>query len=169
METLCKQNRVNISNRRAVYEFIKTLPFAKDVFQMMFLDYIVYNRDRHGANIEVLYNKKDQSYRLAPIFDCGSSLFAPLQKDTDQISNYNLLSNKPVNNFIYSMFLDDYLDILPDVMDFPQMQVEALFLDDLAEAFDENGQLYVEKIKEMLKTRYENIHEKFAERGCERA
>ena len=41
---------------------------------MIAVDYIILNRDRHGANIEVLRNSRAHSLRIAPLFDHGLSL-----------------------------------------------------------------------------------------------
>ena len=45
------------------------------IYQMLVVDYLILNRDRHGANIEVLRNSRKKTIRLAPLFDHGNSLF----------------------------------------------------------------------------------------------
>ena len=40
--------------------------------------YLILNRDRHGANIEVLRNSRKKTVRLAPLFDHGLSLLCNL-------------------------------------------------------------------------------------------
>lgn len=44
------------------------------IYQMLVVDFLILNRDRHGANIEVLRNKRKKTIRLAPLFDHGLSL-----------------------------------------------------------------------------------------------
>lgn len=52
------------------------------IYQMLIVDYLILNRDRHGANIEVLRNKRKKTIRLAPLFDHGLSLvFSTLKED----------------------------------------------------------------------------------------
>ncbi len=67
LETLCALNSVNKNDKREVFDFIKSKPFKTDILNMMLVDYIIYNRDRHGANIELLC-KPNGDIRLAPIF-----------------------------------------------------------------------------------------------------
>ena len=42
--------------------------------QMLLIDYLILNRDRHGANIEILQSWAEKTYRPAPLFDHGLSL-----------------------------------------------------------------------------------------------
>lgn len=52
------------------------------IYQMLIVDFLILNRDRHGANIEVLRNKEDKTIRLAPLFDHGLSLvFSTLKEE----------------------------------------------------------------------------------------
>lgn len=44
------------------------------IYQMLVVDFLILNRDRHGANIEVLRNRRKKTIRLAPLFDHGLSL-----------------------------------------------------------------------------------------------
>lgn len=55
------------------------------IYQMLVVDYLILNRDRHGANIEVLRNKRKKTIRLAPLFDHGLSLiFSSLKEEAVQ-------------------------------------------------------------------------------------
>lgn len=48
----------------------------KEFFWDMFIaDALVGNFDRHNGNWALLYNLNDKSYKIAPIFDCGSCLY----------------------------------------------------------------------------------------------
>ena len=51
--------------------------WASYVYEMLVVDYLILNRDRHGANMEVLRNGKARTVRLAPLFDHGLSLCFP--------------------------------------------------------------------------------------------
>ena len=51
------------------------------VYQMLIVDYLILNRDRHGANIEVLRNSRKKTIRLAPLFDHGLSLLCSCLDD----------------------------------------------------------------------------------------
>ena len=63
--------------------FAVRMGFADDVYRMLILDFIILNRDRHGANIEVLKDRESRTYRLAPLFDHGVSLLFSCRNDSD--------------------------------------------------------------------------------------
>ena len=54
-------------------EFCVRQGWGESIYQMLVVDYLILNRDRHGANIEVLRDTKRKTLRLAPIFDHGLS------------------------------------------------------------------------------------------------
>jgi hypothetical protein len=71
------------------------------VNQMLVVDFLILNRDRHGANIEVLRNPKKKTIRLAPLFDHGLSLLFSCT-NTAAILAYDILEDKRVNSYIGS-------------------------------------------------------------------
>lgn len=66
-------------------------------FEMYIVDALIGNFDRHGANWGFL--KKDNKYKLAPIFDNGSCLFPQLVNE-DEIK-FILSDQKEINERIY--------------------------------------------------------------------
>ncbi|MCQ2814985.1 MAG: HipA domain-containing protein [Bacilli bacterium] len=55
----------------------------KDRFWDMFvIDALIGNWDRHNGNWGFLYNQKEDSLSLAPIYDCGSCLFPQIDEGT---------------------------------------------------------------------------------------
>lgn len=66
-------------------------------FKMYIVDALIGNFDRHGANWGFL--KKDNKYKLAPIFDNGSCLFPQLANE-DEIK-FILNDQKEINERIY--------------------------------------------------------------------
>lgn len=66
-------------------------------FKMYIVDALIGNFDRHGANWGFL--KKDNKYKLAPIFDNGSCLFPQLVNE-DEIK-FILNDQKEINERIY--------------------------------------------------------------------
>lgn len=66
-------------------------------FEMFIVDALIGNFDRHGANWGFL--KKDNKYKLAPIFDNGSCLFPQLVNE-DEIK-FILSDQKEINERIY--------------------------------------------------------------------
>ena len=71
------------------------------VYQMMAVDFLILNRDRHGANIEVLRNNRKKTIHLAPLFDHGLSLLFSCTDDS-AVAEYDVMADKRVNNFIGS-------------------------------------------------------------------
>lgn len=69
------------------------------VWDMLLIDYLITNRDRHGANIEVLRNRKEQSLRLAPLYDHGLSLAFSCHDDK-ALAEYDIYGEKKVQCFL---------------------------------------------------------------------
>ena len=79
---------------------------------MFLVDFLIMNRDRHGANIEVLKNPKKKTIRLAPLFDHGLSLLAPCLTE-ESIARFDVLADKPIQNFLGSNSSFDNLKLIP--------------------------------------------------------
>lgn len=76
--------------------------------RMMLVDYVVANRDRHASNIEVLIGP-DGTPRLAPLFDTGLSLLAPLAGDAEAIDAFDPLRRVATTNYLGSRSLEENL------------------------------------------------------------
>ncbi len=83
-----------------------------DVQRMMLVDYLIANRDRHGANIEVL-RARDKSQRLAPLFDNGVSLVFSCYGDEACVREFDPLRDVRANNFIGTRSLEENLRFVP--------------------------------------------------------
>ena len=68
---------------------------------MLVVDYLIMNRDRHVANIEVLRNARKKTLRIAPLFDHGLSFLCSCYS-ADDIVNFDIDADKPCQNFIGS-------------------------------------------------------------------
>lgn len=82
------------------------------IYQMLVVDYLILNRDRHGANIEVLRNSRRKTIHLAPLFDHGLSLLFSCT-DKTAADAYDVLEDKRVNNYIGSGSTWDNLCLIP--------------------------------------------------------
>ena len=71
------------------------------IYTMLVVDYLILNRDRHGANIEVLRNRRRKSIRLAPLFDHGLS-FVFRCETPEQLANEDVRADKKVQCFVGS-------------------------------------------------------------------
>ena len=100
-----------------------------DVQRMMLVDYLIANRDRHGANIEVLRGR-DGSQRLAPLFDNGVSLVFSCYGDEARVRKIDPLRDVRANNFIGTRSLEENLRFVPcdiEVGNLAEADREALF------------------------------------------
>jgi hypothetical protein len=82
------------------------------IYQMLVVDFLILNRDRHGANIEVLRNSRKKTIRLAPLFDHGLSLLFHCMSDS-AIEQYDIMEDKLTNNYIGSRSTWDNLNLIP--------------------------------------------------------
>ena len=94
-----------------IFQFIKRMELEEYFYNMFLFDYLICNRDRHGANIEVL--QKEDSYRLAPLFDNGLSFLFSCYNDGSKMLGFDKLKDGPVNNYVGSMNLSDNLKLVP--------------------------------------------------------
>ena len=90
------ESRLDFCIRNGWREYVET---------MLAVDYLILNRDRHGANIEVLRNARAHSLRLAPLFDHGLSLLCSCLSEMEA-ERFDVMEDKRCQNFIggYSCF-----------------------------------------------------------------
>ena len=81
------------------YEFCVRQGWQEYIDTMLAIDYIILNRDRHGANIEVLRNSRAHTLRVAPLFDHGLSLMYSCVTD-DDVRQFDILEDRKCQNFI---------------------------------------------------------------------
>jgi len=60
---------------------IDPILLSKHFWNMFVLDSLLGNWDRHNGNWGFLYNQDSDDIKIAPIFDCGSCLFAQLDEN----------------------------------------------------------------------------------------
>lgn len=141
-------------------EFCVRNNFDDYIYKMLVVDFLILNRDRHGANIEVLKNSKTKTIRLAPLFDHGLSLIAPC-RNNEAISNFDVMEDKPVQSFVGSNSAYDNIKLIPAAK-LPQMNKlkssdKKIIMDGI---YDILGNELAKKIWKMIWERwcfYENI------------
>ena len=94
--------------------------WAEYIYQMLLVDYLILNRDRHGANIEVLINRYRKTVRLAPLFDHGVSFYCRIPDDAE-LAKEDPMADKPVQCFVGSRSARDNLLLIPRDQ-FPRIQ-----------------------------------------------
>lgn len=143
-------------NDETPLQFCDRSGWHNQIRKMMLADFLMINRDRHGANIEVLISKN--SVRLAPLFDNGLSFFAPYCGAEDKIKNFDPMEDIPVNNYLGTRslfenlgFIDD--DLTDEILDF--------YKEDFLAGLDEIlSKEHIEKVWEVIWKRwnyYESI------------
>ena len=134
--------------------------WARYIWEMLVIDYLILNRDRHGANIEVLRNDRQKTLRLAPLFDHGLSLiFSCMTRES--VNNTDVLADKPVQCFVGSCSTAENLKLIP-AWEFPKLHAlqeadRSVLFQDLDQVLEKE---WLDKIWEMIWTRwksYENF------------
>lgn len=82
------------------------------IYKMLVVDFLILNRDRHGANIEVLRNARKKSLRLAPIFDHGLSLLFNCHTE-EEINQFDVMKDRAMQCFVGSRSAQQNLMLIP--------------------------------------------------------
>lgn len=91
-------------------ETLRRLGYSNDIDQMLLVDYLIYNRDRHGKNIE--FCSDGTKITMAPLFDNGFSFVSPYGMNLEAITRFDAMGDMPVNNFLGSKSLLQNLDLI---------------------------------------------------------
>lgn len=137
-------------NGETPFEFCMRFGWEEYIYRMLIIDYLVLNRDRHGANIEVLKSRKNKNIRLAPLFDQGLSLVCSCYT-AGELKSFDVLSDKKVQSFIGSSSTfenvkkvpKNFIKSLPVICEKDRTSI-LYGLDDII------GQEYQDKIWEMI-------------------
>lgn len=93
--------QVNKNAEETRYDFCVNNGWKKYIDTMLVVDYLILNRDRHGANVEVLRDARRRTIRIAPLFDHGLSFLCSCYNE-EEIERFDILEDKPCQNFIGS-------------------------------------------------------------------
>ena len=125
------------------------------VYEMLVVDYLILNRDRHGANMEVLRNQRKKTIRLAPLFDHGLSLLSRCES-TEAMLREDVMADKPVQCFVGSRSSWENLRLIPRDQRPPLHPLaendRAILLEGLSEALDQH---WLDRIWEMIWKRWQ--------------
>lgn len=100
------------NNGENLLEFCIRQGWEEYIYQMLVIDFLILNRDRHGANIEVLRNRRKKTMRLAPLFDHGLSLVFSCM-DEEALQKFDVLSDLRVQCCVGSNSVLSNLKIIP--------------------------------------------------------
>ena len=135
-------------------EFCNRKGWDTYIYEMTVIDYLVLNRDRHGANIEVLRNPKKKADRLAPLFDHGLSLVCRCHT-LQELEHYDVLEDKRIQSFIGTSSALQNVRIVPKSF---LKRLPKLTENDIADIFegleDIIGEAYINKMHDMIWKRW---------------
>lgn len=104
--------KIEAQSDESALEFCVRQGWEEAIYQMLVVDFLILNRDRHGANIEVLRNSRKKTVHLAPLFDHGLSLLCRCTEDS-QVEAFQVMEDKPCNNHIGSRSTWENLRLIP--------------------------------------------------------
>jgi len=107
-----------LSGSESPLDFCLRFGWAENIFKMFIFDYLIINRDRHGANMEVMKNGEK---KLSPYFDNGLS-FACSCTDESELDAFNSEEDRPVNNFIGEKRLSENLSKINKKVEFNELR-----------------------------------------------
>lgn len=88
--------------------------YKEHLAKILSFDILTMNSDRHLNNIGLIYNSKDDRWKISPIYDNGAALLA--NKDCDNLNEYNYYYEENTTMYDLSTFglspLDSYIDIV---------------------------------------------------------
>jgi len=96
----------------SIMDFCVRNGWGNYIYEMLIIDFLILNRDRHGANIEVLRNKKKRTIHLAPLFDHGLSFLCRSRTDED-IDAFDVMKDIPVQSYVGSHSAYSNLNLIP--------------------------------------------------------
>lgn len=137
----------------SVYDFCKENGWQKYIDTMLAVDYLILNRDRHGANIEVLRNARAKTIRIAPLFDHGLSLLFPCQTE-EEIADFDILKDRVCQNYVGSRSTLENLNLIENKNVFNGRLTEAdkdILFEDLEDAIPK---ILRDKIWDMIYSRW---------------
>ena len=147
--------RVNAEKGELPYEFCTRYGWQEYIDRMLAVDYIILNRDRHGANIEVLRNARAHTLRIAPLFDHGQSLLFSCRTEVEA-EDFDVMADKRCNCFIggYSalenlQFIENKKKVFPGKL---SKEDKTVLFEGLESILSE---VYIEQIWKMIYQRYQ--------------
>ena len=94
-------------------EFLIRIGFKDYLYNMLFADYVIFNRDRYGANVEVLIDDKN-NIRFSPLFDHGLSLLLSDYDNKEYVKDYDITKSEPTNSFFGTRSTYENLKFIED-------------------------------------------------------
>lgn len=138
-------------------DFCKRMHWESTIYGMLVIDFLIINRDRHGANIEVLSDRKKRIVRLSPLFDQGLS-FVCRARTLKEMKSFDPMSDVKLQSFVASDSAFDNLKLVPKkyLKKLPTVNEDdkKVIFEGLKGVIDKG---YIDKIWEIIYRRWEYI------------
>ena len=159
-------DRIQVVQKRidTVIEVVKSytgIDITEYLSNLLSLDAIILNEDRHLSNIALIYNSSSDKYRLAPIYDNGAGFMSDITQDyrldVGIAINIRKVKAKPFS----SSFKNQYKCLTPTIR-FDRKKVEEIICE-LDSYEDDDNVLIYKRISYVLKCSMKNYKELFVE------
>ena len=138
-------------------EFCVRMGWGNLIYKMLVVDYIVLNRDRHGANLEVLRLNGSGNVRLAPLFDHGLSLCCSCHT-VEELKTFDVMKDRKVQSFLASNSAEQNLELVPHEILESIPHFENKYKKELFNGLDVVLQKeYLDKIWKMISGRWKQV------------
>jgi hypothetical protein len=143
-----------LSATESPLELCRRFGWTDYIYKMFIFDYLIINRDRHGANLEVM---KNGDKRLSPYFDNGLSFVCSCTDEPD-LDNFSIMEDRAVNNFIGEKRLGLNLNNIDKKVSFDELKETDMdmLLTGLEEVLSSR---YLSMIPEIIWRRWQNVRE----------
>ena len=145
------------NDRESVLEFCKRMGFEKSAYEILTIDFLILNRDRHGANFEVLRSRDNKHVAPAPLFDHGLSFLCRCHS-AKEVEAFDVMEDRKVQSFLGGGSVKDNLSLVPVTFlkSLPAIREEdiKMFVGGLEDILDKE---LLAKIAEMIKRRWDYI------------
>ena len=146
--------KVNANKGESHYDFCVRQGWKKYIDTMIVVDYLILNRDRHGANIEVLRNARAHTLRIAPLFDHGLSLLYSCTSE-DEAIKFDIMEDKRCQNFIGGYSCYENLGLIKHSKGVFDNKLTLLDKDIIFDGLDNVlSDIFIDKIWNMIYERY---------------
>ena len=146
--------RINTMKGEGRYDFCVRMGWQRYIDQMIAVDFLILNRDRHGANIEILRNSRSKTLRIAPLFDHGLSLLYSCNSD-EAAEKFDVMEDRPCQNFIGGYSCYENLNFIKDKQKVFANELKESYRDVLFENLEGIlSQKFMDKIWQMISERY---------------
>lgn len=152
--------RVNAYPNERPLDFCVRTGWGEYIYKMLIFDFLILNRDRHGANIEILRDMITNTVRPAPLFDNGLSLLFRCHTP-GAVNNFDVMADRPIQSFVGGKSALRNLELIPlgqfpDIVSLKENN-KAFLLDGLDNVL---GNVWLEKVWTMIWERWQ-VYEDF--------